>query len=141
MSDATDYHGVALKLLGLMVDTDLALDSAIDSLLVKSRPKITIILRARHCHSVPNRNAQFKIHIWGLMKANIGGMFYATSIRPPKIEHEYVRFLRELGISVEYVFEEFNSAPPKFRRNIGILGLWHEHVLGLRHPSFRCLLV
>ena len=47
-----ENHGAAFKLLGLMVDTDLAMDSAIDSLLSKIRPKITAILRTRGYHSV-----------------------------------------------------------------------------------------
>ena len=42
-----EYHGPCFKLLGLMVDTDLAMESAIDSLLTKIRPKIKAILRTR----------------------------------------------------------------------------------------------
>ena len=33
-----------------------------------------------------------------------------------------------------------NFAPPKFRRNIGILGLLHKRVLGISHPVFSQLL-
>ena len=135
-----ENHGAAFKLLGLMVDTDLAMDSAIDSLLSKIRPKITAILRTRGYHSVPDLITQFKTHIWGLMEANMGGIFHATSTRLAKIDHEQDRFLRELGISAEEAFEEFNFAPPTLRRNIGILGLLHKRVLGKCHPSFENLL-
>jgi hypothetical protein len=136
----SDYHGPSFKLLGLMVDTDLAMESAIDLLLTKIRPKIKAILRTRGYHSVSDLIMQFKTHIWGLMEAHMGGIFHATSTRLDKIDHEQDRFLRELGISAEDAFEEFNFAPPRLRRNIGILGLLHKRVLGLCHPSFDRLL-
>jgi len=123
-----------------MVDTDLAMESAIDLLLTRIRPKIKAILRTRGYHSISDLIMQFKTHIWGLMEAHMGGIFHATSTRLDKIDHVQDRFLRELGISAEYAFEEFNFAPPKLRRNIGILGLLHKRVLGLCHPSFERLL-
>ena len=135
-----EHHGPCFKLLGLMVDTDLAMESAIDALLTKIRPKIKAILRTRGYHSVSDLIMQFKTHIWGLMEANMGGIFHATSTRLDKIDREQDRFLRELGISAEYAFEEFKFATPKLRRNIGILGLLHKRILGLCHPSFECLL-
>ena len=42
-----DSHGEPFKLLGLMVDLDLRMHSAIDQLLAKIRPKSTAILRTR----------------------------------------------------------------------------------------------
>ena len=66
----------------------------------------------------------------------MGGIFHASSYRLAKIDHAQDRFLRELGIPAEQAFLEFNFAPPKLRRNIGILGLLHKRVLGLCHPSF-----
>jgi hypothetical protein len=136
----TAYHGAAFKLLGCMIDTDLAMESAIDQLIAKIRPKITAILRTRAYFSIADLIIQFKTHIWGLMEANMGGIFHATCTRLAKIDREQDRFLRELGISAEYAYMEFNFAPPKLRRNIGILGLLHKRVLGLCHPSFDRLL-
>ena len=135
-----EHHGPCFKLLGLMIDIDLAMESAIDALLTKIVPKIKAILRTRGYHSVSDLIMQFKTHIWGLMEANMGGIFHATSTRLDKIDREQDRFLRELGISAEYAFEEYKFAPPKLRRNIGILGLLHKRVLGLCHPSFERLL-
>jgi hypothetical protein len=74
------------------------------------------------------------------METNIDGICHVTSTRFAKIDHGQDRFLRELGISVEHVFEKDNFAPPKFRRNIGMLGLLHKRVLGSCHSSFECLL-
>ena len=47
-----EHHGPCFKLLGLMVDTDLAMESAIDALLTKIRPKIKAILRICGYHTV-----------------------------------------------------------------------------------------
>ena len=113
------YHGEAFKLLGCMVDTDLAMDSAIDLLLTKIRPKIRAILRTHGYYSVPELITQFKTHIWGLMEANTGGIFHASSYRFAKIDHTQDRFLRELGLSAEQAFMKFNVCPseasPQYR--------------------------
>jgi len=136
----TENHGACFKLLGCMTDTDLMMHTAIDLLLTKIRPKITAILRTRAYYSVPELLSQFKTHIWGLMEANMGGIFHAATYLLAKIDHTQVRFLRELRLSAEQAFLEFNFAPPKLRRNIGILGMLHKRVLGLCHPSFDRLL-
>ena len=49
-------------------------------------------------------------------------------------------FLRELEVSDEDAYLNYNFAPPKLRRNIGILGLMHKRVLGECHPVFSQLL-
>ena len=36
-------------------------------------------------------------------------------------------------------FISFDFAPPSLRRDIGILGLLHERILGLSHPVFQTL--
>ena len=48
-------------------------------------------------------------------------------------------FLRELGISPEEAFIEFNFAPVSLRRDIGILGMLHKRVVGQAHPIFQRL--
>ena len=51
-----------------------------------------------------------------------------------------VIFLHELGMSEEEeAFLSHNFAPPKLRRNIGVLGLLHKRVLGRCHPMFQRL--
>ena len=43
-------------------------------------------------------------------------------------------------MSESAAFLKYNFAPPKLRRNIGILGLLHKRVLGKAHPIFQRLL-
>ena len=58
--------------------------AAIDLLLTQIRPKVTAILRTRAYYSVPELLPQFKIHIWELMEANMGGIFHAATLPPSK---------------------------------------------------------
>ena len=52
----SEYHGDPFKLLGLMVDLDLRMHTAIDQLLSKIRPKSTAILRARQSYDQSIQN-------------------------------------------------------------------------------------
>ena len=79
---------------------------------------------------------QFKTHIWGLMEANMGGIFHAATSLLAQIDRAQNRFLRELGISSEQALLDFNFPSPQIRRNISILGLLHKRVLGLCHSSY-----
>ena len=49
-------------------------------------------------------------------------------------------FLHKLEMTEEEIFLNFNFAPPKLRKNIGILGLLHKRILGEAHPIFNKLL-
>ena len=133
-------YGPAFKLLGCMVDADLRMHTCIEQLLSKIRPKITAILRTRGFYNIPDLITQFKTHIWGLIEVNLGGYFHAADSLLAKVDHAQFRFLRELGISEEDAFLEFNFAPPRLRRNIAVLGLLHKRVLGKCHPSYEHLL-
>ena len=70
-----------------MIDTDLRMKTCIEQLLSKIRPKITAILRTRAYYSTSDLIMQFKIHIWGLIEANMGGDFHAATYLLTKIDH------------------------------------------------------
>ena len=70
----------------------------------------------------------------------MGGIFHAATYLLVKIDQVQDRFLRALGLTAEQAFLEFNFAPPKFRRNIGILSLLYKRVLDLCRPNFERLL-
>ena len=68
-----------------------------------------------------------------------GAIFHASDYLLAKIENVQQSFLRELGVSEGDAYLSHNFAPPKLRRNIGILGLLHKRVLGESHPIFKKL--
>ena len=123
-----------------MMNVNVRMQSAIDQLLAKIRPKITAILRTRSFYSTSELVCQFKTHIWGFVEANNGGYFHASTSLLAKFDHAQNRFLHELGFTREQAFLEHNFAPPSLRRNIGVLGLLHKRVLGKSHPSYENLL-
>ena len=132
--------GQSFKLLGCMIDVDLRMNSAVEQVLSKIRPKIMAILRTRGYYSIADLILQFKTHIWGLIEAHMGGYFHAAPSLLQKLDHAQNRFLRELGVSSADAFLDHAFAPVCLRRNIGILGLLHKRVLGKCHPSFERLL-
>ena len=74
------------------------------------------------------------------MEIRDGDIFHASTHILEKLDAIHYSFLRDLDLSPSEAFMEFNFAPPKLRRNIGILGLLHKRVLGLSHPLFQELL-
>ena len=66
-----------------------------------------------------------------------GAIFRASDYLFAKTENVQQSFLRELAVSEEDAYLLHNFAPPKLRRNIGILGLLHKRVIGESHLIFQ----
>ena len=79
---------------------------------------------------------QFKTHLWGFMAIHNGAIFHAATTHLNKIDSLQRHFLHELDISEEDACLNYNFAPPSLRRDIGILGLLHNCVLGKAHPVY-----
>ena len=135
-----EHHGTTFKLLGCPVDPDLRMHSVVDQILNKIRPKTTDILRTRAYYSIPDLILQFKVHIWAIIEAHLIGYLHAVTPLLDKIDGVQRRFLRELDVSPEQAYLEFNFAPPSLRRHIAALGLLHKRVLGKCHSSYNKLL-
>ena len=136
----SEFHGEPFRLLGLMIDLDLRMNTAIDQLLSKIRPKSTAILRTRGYYSVPELLNQYKTHVWCLVELHSGGYFHAATSLLDKVDQVQRSFLNKLEVSESTAFLDFNFAPTPLRRTIGILGLLHKRVLGQCHCSFEKLL-
>ena len=68
-------HGEFFRLLGLFIDVDLRMRTAIDQTLGKIRLKSNVILRTRGFCGTPELINQYKTHVWGLVEAHCGGYF------------------------------------------------------------------
>ena len=133
-------EGETFRLLGCQVDVKLIMQQAIDKILTEIRPKVKAILRTRKHYDSKDLIGQFKTHIWSRMEMHNGAIFHASDYLLEKIERVQQGFLRDLEISEEEAYLNYNFAPPKLRRNIGILGLLHKRVVGVSHPVFSKLL-
>ena len=97
-------HGEPFKLLGLMVDLDLRMHTAIDQLLAKIRPKCTAILRTRGSYSSPELINQYKSHDWCLVDLHVGGYFHAATSLLDKVDQVQRNFLHKLEFQNTQLF-------------------------------------
>ena len=132
--------GEPIKVLGCLTDVKLTMDKAIDEILSRIKPKVTALLRTRAYYSERALIAQFKTHIWEIVKKDNRGIFHASLSLLDKLDNVQDRFLHKLGVTAEHAFLTYNLAPPTLRRNIGILGMIHKRVLGQCHPSLNHVL-
>ena len=127
------------KLLGILFDCKLLMEDDVVDILARCRPKINTILRTRNFYSTQELLNQFKIHIWGLLEYHTPAIFHCTSSRLDKIDRLQTSFLGKLDISPREAFLNYNMAPLKLRRDIGLLGLWYKVAHGIAHPSLCAL--
>jgi len=116
------------------------MNQAIDKIHSQMRPKIVAILRMRPHYDVKELVHQFKTHVWGIMEVHSGAIFHVSDYLLLRLDNSQRHFLEEIGLDEATAFAEFNFAPPRLRRNIGMLGLLHKRVLGISHPVFQSLL-
>ena len=128
--------GDPFKILGCMIDCKLIMSHAADKILSQVRPKVAAILRTKMHYSKGDLISQCKTHIWGIVEQHTEAIFHASDHVLEKIDRVQSHFLRDLDMTEKAAFLEFNFAPPKLRRNIGILGLLHKRILGRAHPIF-----
>ena len=133
-------EGATCKLLGNVTDCKLVMSDAIDSILSRSRPKITVMLRTRGKYDVSDMIIQYKIHIWGHSEYQNGCIMHACRTLLGKLDSMQRRFVYGLHLCEESAFCNYNFAPPSVRRDIGMLGLIHKRVLGQAHPAYEELL-
>ncbi len=118
-----------------MIDCKLLMTQAIDKILSQMRPKRQAILRTK-----PHYCVKELIHVWGIVETHSGAIFHASDYLLDKLDSAQRHFLNEVGVTEAEALEENNSASPKFRRDIGVLGFLHKRVLGKSHPDIQRLL-
>ena len=63
------------------------------------------------------------------------GLYHATTTVLKPVDALYSHFVREVGLTAETAFWQYNLAPLCLRRDVALLGLLHKCVLGLAHPE------
>ncbi len=115
--------GEPFKYLGAKFDCKLVMGEEVAQMLGKCKPKITAMLRRRAFYSVKDLVQQLKTHVWPLLESTMGAIFHSSTYLLVKIDRLQVSFLKEIGLSEEEAFLQYNVAPLGLRRNIGMLGL------------------
>ena len=78
----------------------------------------------------------FKTHVRCVFEASDVAIYNASLPHRESIDVFQSRFVRDIGLTEERAFLEFNMAPLKLRRDIGDLGLLDQIQLGEAHPDF-----
>ena len=135
----TSGVGDDFKLLGLVFDHKLRMNSGVEAILKRARPKSQMLLRSRPYYSDTDMMLQFKTHILGILESNIGGIYHATQTFLAPLDRVVTTFVHALDIEVDIAFLQFNLAPLALRRDIAMLGFLHKCNLPNAHPHIRRL--
>ena len=127
--------GDNFRLLGTIFDVALSMTPCIEDVLQRVRPKVRALLRLRHLYPLGTMLNQYKAHVWGIAIYSNGVLILAPPCQLRRLDKLQRWYLKELGISDQDAFVQYNFAPPTLRRNIGLLGFLHKRVLGECHPA------
>ena len=115
------------------------MDTAVEDVISKVRPKVRGILRTRHIYYISGMIMQYKAHVLPIAEMNNGAIYHATNTVLKRLDCTYYSFLRELEIDASSAFTNHNLAPLELRRDIGMLGFLHKIVLGECHSGIAAL--
>jgi hypothetical protein len=133
----TEPHGEDFKLLGVVFDCKLDMQSAIGSLVGKVKWEIVMLLRSRRSFSTPDLVLQYKQQVLSYIEYRSAAIFHATKTALNRLDRLQDSFLQELGITREAALMDFNLAPLSMRRDIALLGLLHRAAIGEAPAQFK----
>ena len=107
-------EGDDFKFLGVLFDVRLSMDTAVEQILNRIRPKIKALLRTRCFYSAADMLNQFKTHIWRLVEYQNGVICHASASVLARLERIQASFVRDLGLTEEMTFLEFNFGSSSF---------------------------
>ena len=128
-------EGDDFKILGTIWDAQLNMQTAVETILKKARPKVSALLRTRGLYDHANMLGQYKTHIWSYIEHHNGVIMHAAPSAVKRLDDMQGNFLKELHLLPESAFLDYNFAPSCLRRDIGILGFLHKRVLGECHAA------
>ena len=131
----SEGHGEDFRVLGTWFDTGLKMQTAVKKLTAVCAPKLKALLRSRSYFTTAELVLQFKSHVLGVVECRTPGLYHAASTVLKPLDALYYHFVRELGLSAEEAFLQYNLAPFSLRRDVAMLGLLHKCTLGLAHPQ------
>ena len=90
--------GEDFKLLGCLFDVELRMESAIDKIAGKIRPKLKSLLRTRAFYMRDDLIIQYKAHILSLLEVHTGAIFHAFDSLLQRLDKIQDEFLMHMGI-------------------------------------------
>ena len=130
-----DPVGGPVKILGVDFDRKLLMAGAVHTCAVKAAWKSRSLLRVRRFYNVSDLVMLYKSHVLSYIEYRTAGVHFASSSVLAELDDTQRRFLRQLDLSEESAFMNWNLAPLGVRRDIGILGVIHRAVHGEGPPE------
>ena len=135
----SDGNAEPFRLLGPTLDEKLLMHECIEKLYRKAKPKARALLRCRRFYSIGDMILLFKAHVRSQIEWCNGAIFHAAPSKLDYLDSVQRSFLRHLGIDEKRAYIEFNLAPLKLRRDIGMLGVLFKICRGAAHVDFNML--
>ena len=135
----SDGNAEPFRLLGPTLDEKLLMHECIEKLYRKAKPKARALLRYRRFYSIGDMILLFKAHVRSQIEWCNGAIFHAAPSKLDYLDSVQKSFLRHLGIDEKRAYIEFNLAPLKLRRDIGMLGVLFKICRGAAHVDFNML--
>ena len=124
------------KLLGLIFDSSLTMQSELHHLVGNVRWKNQTILRCQRFFGIYDLINVYKSQVLSYIEYRTPGVYHACSTHLDRLDGTQTRFLEALGLSEKDALQSFGLAPLRLRRDIAMLGVIHRSVLGKGPPQF-----
>ena len=134
--DPHEPIGPTVKLLGILIDPDLRMISAINDCAQEASWRLRTLLRSRRFFSDRQILLHFKSHVLSYIEYRTPGIFHATTTALRPVDHILSSLLHNLDISADDCLLNFALAPLCTRRDIAMLGVIHRAVLRIGPPHF-----
>ena len=127
------------RLLGPVLDEKLLMHECIDKLYRKAKQKARALLRCRRFFSIEDMLVLFTAHVRSLVEWCNGAIYNAAPSKLARLDSVQTFFLRYLELDERHAFLDFNLAPLRLRRDIGMLGVLWKISHGRANPDLEAL--
>ena len=135
--DTKTPHGDSFKLLGVLFDTKLVMEEAINEIAAVANTRLQVLLKGRRFFSVAVMVRLYKSQVLSYLEYATPAIYHAPQFFLQRLDCIQNRFLEFLEISPADALIEYNLGPLCVRRDISMLGLIHRTVLGKGPEHFR----
>ena len=132
-----DPEGEIMRLLGVDIDNRLTMSAATTKCVHEASWRLRALLRTHRYHTDAELLMLFKAHVLSYLEYTTPAIFHATETVLMPLNRVLRSFLRNISISVESAFLDFNMMPLESRRDVSMLGVIHRSVLGLGPKHFK----
>jgi hypothetical protein len=129
--------GNEFKILGVLFDAGLSMESAVQEVVVEAGWKLRMLIRTRRFYTDAELVLLYKAHLLSYLEYRTAAIYHARREVLDKLDRVQSKFLSDLGIPEVTALLEFNLAPLAARRDMAMLGLVHRTILGKGPAHFR----